>query len=77
MEYLYNVSIAQYITLHAGMVLTRRDTVGALNCSILFEQEIDAPNHFANMSATVYRSESVLYSKRTVGSPVSSHIKFQ
>ena len=37
--------------------------------------EIDAPNHFANFSATVYRSESILYSKRTVESLLSSHIK--
>ena len=28
MEYLYNVSIAQYITLQAGVVLTRKDSVG-------------------------------------------------
>ena len=37
--------------------------------------EIDAPNHFANISATKYRSESILYTKRAVGCPFSSHTK--
>ena len=30
---------------------------------------------FAYISATKYRSEAVLYSKRTAGHPLSSHIK--
>ena len=37
--------------------------------------EIDAPNHFANISAIVYHSESGLCFKRTVGCPLSSLIK--
>ena len=33
------------------------------------------PNCFAHNSATKYRSEAVLYSKRTAGYPLSPHIK--
>ena len=33
------------------------------------------PNCFAHNSATKYRSEGVLYSKRTAGHPLSYHIK--
>ena len=49
-----------------------------MNYISVYEQhfkKMDAPNHFANILATIYRSELVLYSQRTVGSPLSSHIK--
>ena len=52
-------------------------TIIIMQCLIFSKcnKALELQNCFAHSSATKYRSEAVLYSKRTAGHPLSSHIK--